>query len=52
MSGIEKLSTNISEEVEIPLGTDDNSPPKIVIPKHVIVEPEYYECNEKYTIFE
>ena len=50
MSGIKKHSTDISKEVEISLEIE-NSIPKI-IPKPATVEPEYYECDDKYTTFE
>lgn len=50
MSGTEKPSQNISNEVEISLEIDET--PQIIIPKRVVKEPEYYECDEKYTTFE
>ena len=50
MSGTKKPSNKNSKEVEIPI----DEPEEIVIktPKITAVDPEYFECDGEYTIFD
>lgn len=52
MSGIKKYSTNSSEEVEIPLDMELEEKPIEIKVENTKLEPEYYECDNNYSVFE